>query len=145
MNHPSAITNITIENNLLQGTIFSPSLHQTFAIEIDPETDTAITTADFDNLIPELQRLIEHLTPDQLQNITASAARELTNSAYEQSGYTPTEADFTALENELKLMKIIVFPEGFAFDYTADVNYPGNQIKVQLDEDFNIDDIAIYE
>jgi hypothetical protein len=144
MNHHPAITNITIENSLLQGTIFSPSLHQSFAIEIDPETDTT-TTADFDDLIKELQRLIEYLTPDQLQKITTSIAREITTSAYEQSDYTPTEPDFTALENDLKLMKIITFPEGFAFDYAAEANYPGNQVTVQLDEDFNIEDVAIYE
>lgn len=144
MNHPSSITNITIENNLLLGTIFSPSLHQSFAIEIDPETD-ATTTAHFDDLINELQRLIGYLMPDLLQKITTSTAREITTSAYEQSDYTPTEADFTVLENDLKLLKIITFPEGFAFDYAAEANYPGNQIKVQLDEDFNIEDIAIYE
>lgn len=145
MTHPPAIiNNITIDNNLLQGTMRSPSLHQSFPIEIDLEEDST-SPADFDDLINELQRLIAHLTPDHLQKIEASIASEITESAYEQTDYTPTADDFTALENDLKLVKIIAFPDGFALDYTAEVNYPGNQIKVQLDEDFNIDDVAIYD
>jgi hypothetical protein len=42
-------------------------------------------------------------------------------------------------------VKISVFPEGFALDYTAEINYPGNEIIVQLGGDFNIDDVAIYD
>ncbi|MGO4288270.1 hypothetical protein [Chitinophaga sp. RAB17] len=120
MTHPPAIiNNISIENNLLQATIRSPSLHQSFPIEIDLEEDST-NPADFDGLINELQRLIVYLTPVQLQEITASIAREITTSAYQQSGYIPTADDFTALENDLKLVKVIAFPEGFALDYIAE-------------------------
>lgn len=145
MNHHAAIiNNITIQNDVLQGTIFSPSLHQSFAIEIDPET-AATDPADFDDLIKELQQLIEHLTPDRLREMEAAIASEITTSAYSQSDYAPTADDFTALEKDLKLMKITAFPEGFSLEYIAEANYPGNEIMVQLNRDFNMEDVAIYD
>jgi hypothetical protein len=138
------IKNTTIDNNLLQGTIFSPSLDQSFPVEIDLEEDST-NPADFDELTNELQRLITYLTPDNLKAMEAAIAKEITESAYEQTEYIPDAADFASVANDLKLVKIITFPEGFAFDYTAEINYPGNQIKIQLDTEFNIDDVGIYD
>lgn len=138
------IKEIIIEDNILQGVIFSPSLNQSLAIEIDPESE-GTELADFEELSSQLQRLVDYFTREKLQQLQVSVAREITESAYEQEDYTPTATDFAALEQDLNLTKIIAFPEGFAFDYSAKATYPGNLIKVQLDEDFDIADVAIYD
>jgi len=138
------IKNTTIDNNLLLGTIFSPSLDQSFPIEIDLE-ETSTHPSDFDALTNELQRLISYLTPANLKAMEAAIAKEITESAYEQTEYVPDEDDFASVANDLKLVKIITFPEGFVFDYTAEINYPDNQIKIQLYTEFNIEDVGIYD
>ena len=138
------IKEVSIKDNMLSGLVFLPALNKLLPLEIDPEIDHP-KPVDFDKLIKEGRRLIEYLHPESLQMLKDFLSREITESAYEQEDHPPTAQDFTALSQDLDLVKIAVFPNGFVLDYKSTTIFADSEIKVQLNQAFNVDDIAIYD
>lgn len=138
------IKEIAIKDNMLSGLVFLPALNKLLPLEIDPAIDSP-KPVDFDTLIKEGRRLIEYLHPESLQMLKDFLSREITESAYEQENHQPTAQDFTALSQDLDLVKISVFPDGFMLDYRSATIFADSEIKVQLNQAFNVDDIAIYD
>jgi hypothetical protein len=133
-----------IEENILKGKILLAGSEKLVSIEIDPENGGA-STGDFNEMAAAAKKLATYLSPKKLNEITSSVSLEITDSAYEQDDHQPSTEETDVLTKELSLVKITVFPEGFMLHYHAEKTFPGSEINVQLDTDFSIDDIAIYD
>jgi hypothetical protein len=133
-----------IEENMLTGKVKIAALQAPVSLMIDPET---VSTApdDFMPLVEAIKKLVAYLDSGKFQEIVDAVAKEINDSAYEQQDLSPSPDELTALINDLTLAGIEVFPEGFMLNFIAEKIFPGSEIKVQLEEDFSIDDVSIYD
>lgn len=138
------ITDGRIEDNMLTGKIKIAAILAPVSLMIDPETEST-GPEDFTQLLDATEQLVTYLDTGKFQEITVAVANEINESAYEQQDEPPAPDELTHLINDLILTGIEVFPDGFMLNYNAGKIFPGADIRVQLKEDFSIDDVAIYD
>ncbi len=138
------ITDGRIEDNMLTGKIKIAAIGEPVSLMIDPEAEST-APEDFTPLLEATHQLTTWLNTGKFQEIIAAVANEINESAYEQQDDMPAPEALTSLINDLMLTGIEVFPEGFMLNFRAGTALPGADIRVQLNEDFSIDDVAIYD
>lgn len=138
------ITDGHIEDNMLTGRIKLAGMQAAVSLMIDPEAEST-EPGDFTLLLDATHQLVTYLNTGKLREIIAAVANEINESAYEQQDDMPGPEELTNLINDLALTGIEVFPEGFMLNFNAGTIFPGADIRVQLNEDFSIDDVAIYD
>ncbi|WP_449399265.1 hypothetical protein [Chryseobacterium wanjuense] len=71
-------------------------------------------------------------------------AKELTDSAYTDSDYKPTEKDYKDLEEELTLTDVRFFPDDvISLVFKAKKEYPDMDIYCQIDHEFQVEDLFV--
>lgn len=133
-----------IEENMLTGKVKLAAIQEPVSLMIDPEI-ASTEPDDFTPLVEETKKLVAYLDGGKFQEIVDAVAKEINESAYEQQHVPPSPDELTALINDLTLTGIEVFPEGFMLNFISEKIFPGSEIKVQLEEDFSIDDVSIYD
>ena len=98
-----------------------------------------------DELAPLYDRLVDELTEDMYIDYVSQIAVELIDSAYQQDG-EPDEDEYDALEEELMLMSVTVYPDAYMLVFTAEESFPDSEILVQIEaESLEIEDIIVEE
>ncbi|MDR6569814.1 hypothetical protein SAMN05660461_1859 [Chitinophaga ginsengisegetis] len=133
-----------IEENMLTAKVKLAAIQEPVSLMIDPET-VSTEPDDFAPLVEEAKKLVAYLDSGKYQEIVDAVAKEINESAYGQQDVPPSSDELTALINDLTLAGIEVFPEGFMLNFISEKIFPGSEIKVQLEEDFSIDDVSIYD
>ncbi|MGF6846599.1 hypothetical protein QFZ51_001834 [Chitinophaga sp. W3I9] len=133
-----------IDENMLTAKVKLAAIPEPVSLMIDPET-VSTEPDDFSALVEATKKLVAYLDGGKFGEIVDAVAREINESAYGQQDVPPSADELTALINDLALTGIEVFPEGFMLNFIAEKIFPGSEIKVQLEEDFSIDDVSIYD
>ncbi|SEW47891.1 hypothetical protein SAMN05421841_3654 [Chryseobacterium wanjuense] len=112
-------------------------------VEFDLEEDDT-EMDDFSELISDANNWIENLTQENLNELKTKIAKELTDSAYSDSDYKPTEKDYKDLENELTLTDVRFFPDQvISLVFKAKKEYPDMDIYCQIDNEFQVEDLFV--
>lgn len=133
-----------IDENMLTAKVKLAAIPEPVSLMIDPET-VSTEPDDFSALVEATKKLVAYLDGGKFGEIVDAVAREINESAYGQQDVPPSADELTALINDLALTGIEVFPEGFMLNFISEKIFPGSEIKVQLEEDFSIDDVSIYD
>ncbi|MEZ2442391.1 hypothetical protein AB6805_11750 [Chitinophaga sp. RCC_12] len=133
-----------IDENMLTAKVKLAAIPEPVSLMIDPET-ISTEPDDFTSLVEATKKLVAYLDGGKFGEIVDAVAKEINESAYGQQDVPPSADELTALINDLALTGIEVFPEGFMLNFIAEKIFPGSEIKVQLEEDFSIDDVSIYD
>lgn len=133
-----------IDENMLTAKVKLAAIPEPVSLMIDPET-VSTEPDDFSALVEATKKLVAYLDGGKFGEIVDAVAKEINESAYGQQDVPPSADELTALINDLALTGIEVFPEGFMLNFIAEKIFPGSEIKVQLEEDFSIDDVSIYD
>ncbi|WP_436484464.1 hypothetical protein [Chitinophaga sp. ARDCPP14] len=133
-----------IDENMLTAKVKLAAIPEPVSLMIDPET-VSTEPDDFTSLVEATKKLVAYLDGGKFGEIVDAVAKKINESAYGQQDVPPSADELTALINDLTLMGIEVFPEGFMLNFIAEKIFPGSEIKVQLEEDFSIDDVSIYD
>ncbi len=112
-------------------------------VEFDLEEDEA-EMEDFSELISDADGWIENFSQEKLSQLKTEIAKELTDSAYTDSDYKPTEEDYKNLQEELTLTDIRFFPdEVISLVFKAKKEYPDMDIYCQIDKEFQVEDLFV--
>ncbi len=133
-----------IDENMLTAKVKLAAIPEPVSLMIDPET-ISTEPDDFTSLVEATKKLVAYLDGGKFGEIVDAVAKEINESAYGQQDVPPSPDELTALINDLALTGIEVFPEGFMLNFISEKIFPGSEIKVQLEEDFSIDDVSIYD
>lgn len=115
-------------------------------IEIEANLDLEnpkATIDDYKDLITQTERFADYFTAEKQQDLVEAVAEEVVDSALEQSDEKATADDYKSLQNDMRLIDVYAFEDGFVLTYKSDNNFPNNDIIVQIDEDCTIDDIVV--
>ena len=134
------------ESSTLEGYIKIAGTDITANLDLESDTDSTPKiegVEDFRALINMVQDLSEYLTEEKLHELKQSVSKEISDAAYEQDG-DPSDEDYQKLTNDLNLVDVYVFDEGFVLTFSSEEIFPDSDIIVQLNADYSIDDIAVY-
>ena len=95
-----------------------------------------------DELMAAFSDFEKALTAELLDSYFEQLATELLESAYQQDG-EEADGELDALIGELKLVQITQFTDGQNLYFEAKKSFPDCRIIVQIDEDYEIDDIIV--
>lgn len=104
-----------------------------------------------DNLTTDEARLreladdaLDGLSGEKLESIEEDVVRELTESAFEQSERDVEEEDYRKLAGDMELTGVTVFTDGVVtLEYLAENEYPDLVIYIQLDDEYQIEDLLV--
>lgn len=103
------------------------------------------TVDEYAGLIEDANAFLERLGNGAYETIRHEMAVELTESAYGQGDYTPSEADVSDLEKELILDAVHFYEGSTVLIFHAPENYPDMQICCQVDDEGDIEDVSVYQ
>lgn len=87
---------------------------------------------------------LDGLSAEKLESIEAEVVRDLTDVAFADSEREIEEEDYRRLAGDMVLMGVSVFTDGIVtLDYTAEQSYPDLSIYVQLDDEFEVEDVLV--
>ena len=119
--------------------------HELFGNPITVEFDDDGEGMGREELEPLYGRFVDELTEDMYLDYISQVAAELVDSAYQQDG-EPDEDEYDALEEELQLMSVIVYPDAYMLVFVAEESFPDSEILVQVEaESLEIEDIIVEE
>jgi hypothetical protein len=114
------------------------------AVEFDLEEEDAPEKSDFMELISDATAWAGGLSAERIAALKNEIAIELTDSAFQQSDYRPTERDYSDLQNELAVVRLYFFPEDVVVMVCeAKQEYPDMEINCQLDRSYRLEDISV--
>lgn len=131
-----------IDNGVLEGTIQMAG--EEIVVNIDLENDSA-KMADFKGLIAEVEKFAAYFTKEKQAEVKQDIAKVVIDGAFEQEDEEPTDEDYQSLQDDLQLADVYAFDGGFVLTYSADESFPESDIVAQLNEDYAIDEIAVYD
>lgn len=137
------ILNARIENNHLKGKV--KLLNKIVFIDIDPEK-TISTKDDCSEEISNLNAFLTYINNtinyDHLQDIIT---KNVVDASFEQSIEDEKKLleEYQKLKVDIYIKKVNIFSDCFMLVMGAPINYPNYNIYVQLDLNFNIDEITI--
>lgn len=136
------LSGLHLVENDLKGYVTLPFLqHQADAVlSMERKVDT---TEEYAELIENANTFLENMSKDSYDAILHEMAIELTESAYSQGGYRPSEADVSNLEKELVLIALNFDADSILLVFGASQNYPDMHIYCQVDQEGNIEDISV--
>ena len=134
-----------IDDNTIKGKIILPGRSEPVDATFDPDIERE--DDDWDDAVADLleqsKELIDDLRPDVLSAIIDETAEEITEAAYEQSDHEPDQSDYDRITKNCRLVEIGFFPGGAMLIFDAPDAFKGEQIYVQIDEELEIEDIAV--
>ena len=133
--------NLSFENNQLNGNLLLPLSKEKIAVNYNLESDN-VTKDDYLPLVSKSKTLINELNVN-IKSIEKEIAKELTDSAYEQSDFTPQHDEYEKLENELEIYQLNFYNEYFVIVFKAESNYPEMKIYCQLNDNMEIIDLSV--
>ncbi len=108
---------------------------------IDEDDDLTTDEAELRTLADDA---LDGLSAEKLEAIEEEVVRELTDSAFEQEERDVEEEDYRKLAGDMELVGVVVFTDGIvALEFVAERNYPDLVISVQLDPDFEVEDLLV--
>lgn len=137
----SKFKNLNLKDEVIKGKY---NFHgEDINVEIDLEEEN-VQIDDFSELISSSENWIEGFSTEILEKLINELSKELTDSAYGDSDYKPTDKDYKDLEKELTLTEIRFFPdEVISLVFEAKKEYPDMDIYCQINKEFRIEDIIV--
>jgi hypothetical protein len=112
--------------------------------EFDLEEQDSPDQPDFAGLISSAAAWVSGLSTGTIAMLKKEIARELTDAAYGDSDYQPSESDYTDLETSLHIVRICFYPDDVAMMILeAKKEYPDAEIYCQLDGSYQLEDISV--
>ncbi|MGL4666998.1 MAG: hypothetical protein ACRCWR_03610 [Saezia sp.] len=84
-------------------------------------------------------------TEKMLADCISQSAQDLIDSLYEESNVEPHKDEFNKLTQDMALVRIAVYSDAFMLFFTAKKLFPGDEILVQLNEDYEVEDMVFEE
>lgn len=138
------IRNSFFKDGVIIGDVNFPVLKKIILVEIDPELGNP-DLEDFNLLANKLKNFIKHFTTEYFDILVQDIATSVANNLFQQEGYSAGPNDFKVLKRTLNLEGITIFPEGYALKFTTEKFFPDYQLIVELTNDLEIDDMALYD
>jgi hypothetical protein len=132
----------TIFDNTLSGQIILPGEKQPIAATFGAEDDDD-KSPNFSTLVSKSRKIASQLTKKEIKNLAKKVAGEITDAAYNQSDYTPTEKDYTRLSDSIELTAINFYGDEAVLVFESKPEFPGKKIFTQVDRELEIVDVSI--
>lgn len=137
------IRNCVIEDNTLKGTVSIRNI-EPIAVSYNLERDEDVENIeDFSLLIAESKRLIEGLDAKEIERLFTEISTELTDSAYSQSEFQPAEAEYSELQDDLKICRIDFYQDGAMIVLKSEKCFKDMEIFCQINHDLEIEDLTV--
>ncbi|MGV2068163.1 hypothetical protein [Agrobacterium sp. 22-226-1] len=105
-------------------------------VNVDPELEDR-SGIDFGALVAATKRVLE-VSPQVWRRIIDGIAEEIEGAI---GGENVIEA--TDLRDNLAIRSVVVFADATLLSFVAPMQFPDSWIRVQLDEDFEVEDVSI--
>lgn len=107
-------------------------------------------STDEDNIsIQELENIYKtfevNFTDEKLGTCIEKTAQELIDSIYQQSDDEPEKNELNDLIKDMVLARITVYSDAFMLFFTAQNIFPGDEIVVQINNNYEIEDMIVEE
>ncbi|MET3880962.1 hypothetical protein [Chitinophaga sp. OAE865] len=115
------------------------------AVEFDlEEEDSSPDQSDFAELVSSATIWVRGLGTGTISILKKEIARELTDAAYGESDYQPSDSDYTDLETSLKTVRLCFYPDNVVIMvFEAKKEYPDMEVYCQLDSPYQLEDISV--
>ena len=96
-----------------------------------------------DELKEAFEAFEEELSELMLDDLIGQAAVELIEAVHQQDGEEDGIDEADELAEELKLVRITTYPDAFMLYFKAEKSFPGSEVILQLNEDYEIEDLIV--
>lgn len=135
---------VVLKDGLMVGHLDLPESAKV-AVEFDlEEEDSHPDQSDFAELISGAAIWVRGLSTGTISILKKEIARELTDAAYGQSDYQPSNSDYTDLETSMRIVRLCFYPDNVVvMVFEAKKEYPDMEIYCQLDTPYQLEDISV--
>ena len=136
---PAFLEQSRTENALVFGTLVLTDGQRCDAL-FDTEND-ALHQAELDQLFARAESFIAHFQSGVRASLAAQIAREVSEAAYGTGEVADHAIQVQQLQDDLQLHEARFFPDAIVLLYRSPTIFEANDIVVQLQDDFSVDDI----
>ena len=130
------VTDPTVEDTFVHGRTYLPGADAEVNLNVDPEADEH-PDAELGALVERAAGILA-ITATQWRDVVEQVASEIEDAVGDEA-----VAERTDLRDDLVIRSVVVLADTVLLSFEAAVQFPGGAIRVQLDDDLQVEDLEV--